>query len=86
MKTTTTRVPAGPRREPREVFRQYLKMRDDSEHCHGCRRPYCHGEFSTVGYDADRRLIMVGECCVGRLISAIATSFYYAPDLPMPRA
>jgi hypothetical protein len=87
MKTTSKRLSPGRKVNQRRLIRQLiLQMRDDSEHCHGCRRPYYHGEYSTVGYDAARKLIMVGECCMGRLVSMVAISIYFAPDLPMPRA
>ena len=68
--------------DPREVER----LMHDSEHCHGCRRVFYHAEPATIGYDAERRLLMVGECCIGLLVSRIALTVYYAPDLPALRA
>jgi hypothetical protein len=45
------------------------------DHCHGCRRPYRHGEVSFIGYDG-KRLTIVGRCCVRRLSSIVCVSVY----------
>jgi hypothetical protein len=80
------RRPATPApKKDRKLKQRLLRLaQTDGDHCHGCRRPYRDGERSSTGYDSERRLIMVGECCIGRLSSIVAVSLYLAVGTEKP--
>ena len=70
-------------RQFRRLFEQ-LHRENDTDYCMGCGRKYWNGDSSSIGYNANRELIMVGECCLDLLISAIGISLYQAPDRVPP--
>jgi len=58
--------------------------REDGDHCQGCGRAFQNLDVSIVGYDAARHLLIVGKCCVDRLLSAVAVSLYIAVNSNKP--
>jgi len=89
IKTTTPQASPGRRRDSREVIRNYVKMRDGSEHCHGCRRPYYrrrvfHGRLrrrpATDQRRAGRAEALNFPSIKGNAISSAADSLTHTPN------
>jgi hypothetical protein len=53
-------------------------LREDGDHCHGCRRPYQVGDLVLIGA-AGGRVLLVGKCCSDLLGVDLGSAIWLAP-------
>jgi hypothetical protein len=69
-------------RKTRKLFERLAYEHGDN--CMGCGRGYRDQECAHMGYAAHSKPLMVGDCCVERLVSVLGFSIYIAPDRTAP--
>jgi hypothetical protein len=71
----------GPDHLARKTQRLFERLaREHGDHCMGCGRPYRDQDRTQIGYAVNNKPMMVGACCGHRLVSALASTIYRAPE------
>jgi hypothetical protein len=75
----------GPSHLTRKTRRLFDRLvHEHGDECMGCKRPYHDQDRSHLGYAANGKPLMVGECCLSQLVSLLGFSIYFAPDRATP--